>query len=257
MPLAGISTRGRPSEWLRQTLRLVVFVLWLRPRLKSKWLNSVKGRRSDSLKKQMRMQSNMESIAAKAIPHLSDDAQPDRIEDDWISNFFDKSRIVSDDQMQELWAKVLAGEGNNPGRFSRKTVSILAELDKRDAELFKSLCRFAWTVSGTVEVFLFDEQGEPYNREGINFNSIGRLEALGLVRYNGTGNFQLLRLPKTVLATYGLNRLILSFPDESGNRLDVGKLLLTQSGMELFRISEASVVAGFSNTSTIVGRISR
>ena len=79
---------------------------------------------------QVQMQSNMESIAPKAIPHLSDDAEPDKIEDDWISNFFDKSRIASDDQMQELWGKVLAGEGNTPGRFSRNTVNLIANLGK-------------------------------------------------------------------------------------------------------------------------------
>jgi hypothetical protein len=50
----------------------------------------------------------------KALPQLDEGADPNAMEDDWVTNFFDKSRIVSDDVMQELWARVLAGEANRP-----------------------------------------------------------------------------------------------------------------------------------------------
>ncbi len=51
--------------------------------------------------------------------------------------------MISDEQMQALWAKILAGEANGPGRFSKKTVNIVASLDKSDAEAFTTLCGFA------------------------------------------------------------------------------------------------------------------
>ena len=31
------------------------------------------------------------------------------MEADWITHFFEKSRIDSDEEMQELWARVLGG----------------------------------------------------------------------------------------------------------------------------------------------------
>ncbi len=68
-------------------------------------------------------QKNMEDITAKALPQLNANANPDSIEDDWLVNFFDKSRIVSDDEMQGLWSRVLAGEANAPGTYSRRTVN--------------------------------------------------------------------------------------------------------------------------------------
>ena len=76
-------------------------------------------------------QENMESITAKAIPHLKDDAKPDEIEKDWITNFFDKCRLISDQEMQTLWANILAGQANAPGSFSKRTIEIVAALDKR------------------------------------------------------------------------------------------------------------------------------
>ncbi len=81
----------------------------------------------------------MEDITAKALPRLDENAKPDSIEDDWIVNFLDKSRIVSDNQMQDLWSRVLAGEANSPGTYSKRTVNFLSDLDKIEADLFTKL----------------------------------------------------------------------------------------------------------------------
>ena len=130
-------------------------------------------------------QSIMQNIVLKAIPNVdSDNARPEDMEDDWIRNFFDKCRIVSDEEMQNLWSRLLAGEANSPGSFSRKTVNLLADLDKRDAELFQNLCRFKWVVLGRMEPFVFDPQHEIYNRYGITFDSLAQLETLGLIRFD-------------------------------------------------------------------------
>ena len=85
-------------------------------------------------------QENIESITEKAIPQLDDSSNPQNMENDWIANFFDKCRIVSDEEMQVLWAKVLASEANSPGTYSKRTVNSLGSLDKRDAQLFTTLC---------------------------------------------------------------------------------------------------------------------
>ena len=76
-----------------------------------------------------RKQENIEAITAKAIPHLNEDAKSEDVDDDWIVNFFDKCRIISDDEMQQLWARVLAEEPNAPQSFSRRTVNLMASLD--------------------------------------------------------------------------------------------------------------------------------
>ncbi|MDO8682256.1 MAG: DUF2806 domain-containing protein, partial [Armatimonadota bacterium] len=78
-------------------------------------------------------QDNMEQITQKAISQLANSSTPQNIEDDWIINFFDKCRIVSDEEMQSLWAKVLAGEANAPGTYSKRTVNLLSSLDTNDA----------------------------------------------------------------------------------------------------------------------------
>ena len=61
-------------------------------------------------------QNNIESITRRALTDVRENARPEQVEDDWIANFFDKCRLISDDQMQTLWSKVLAGEANSQGR---------------------------------------------------------------------------------------------------------------------------------------------
>ncbi len=89
-------------------------------------------------------QINIESITNLALPELKEDARPEDMEEDWIFNFLDKCRLTSDEDMQMLWAKILSGEANNPGSFSKRTIHFMQTLDKSDAILFKNLCRHNW-----------------------------------------------------------------------------------------------------------------
>jgi hypothetical protein len=82
------------------------------------------------VKEEAQRQKNIEDITAKALPQLMEAANPDSMDDDWVTNFFDKSRIVSDGEMQDLWSRVLAGEANAPGTYSKRTVNFLSDLDK-------------------------------------------------------------------------------------------------------------------------------
>jgi hypothetical protein len=64
---------------------------------------------------EVRKQTNIENALDKTFPLLSEAANPSAIDDDWIDwiiNFFEHCRNVSDGTMQQVWAKVLAQEPN-------------------------------------------------------------------------------------------------------------------------------------------------
>jgi len=144
------------------------------------------------VEEEAKKQSNIEAITQSALPLLEDKSAPQNAEDDWITNFFDKSRIVSDGEMQQLWSRVLAGEANFPGAFAKRTVNLLADLDKGDAELFACLCGFGWMIDDVVPL-VFDLQGDIYNRSGINFGSLAHLESLGLIQFDSLSGYQRLQ----------------------------------------------------------------
>ena len=191
-----------------------------------------------------RHQKNMEDITAKAIPHLNEEAKPDAMEDDWVANFFDKSRIVSDSEMQSLWARVLAGEANVPGTYSKRTVNLLSDFDRRDAELFTKLCGFGWMIPDAVPL-VFDEKAEIYNEHEINFGSLNHLGDIGLVQFDGIAGFQRFNLPQRLVVHYYGKPLLLEIPEAADSKLDIGNTLLTQIGWELAAICGSKPVDGF------------
>ena len=197
------------------------------------------------LVEEAKRQSNIENITQKALPHLKEDSSPQNVEDDWITNFFDKCRIISDDDMQKLWSRVLAGEANSPGAFSRRTVNLLADLDKDDAELFMRLCSFGWMIGDDIVPLVYDVRDEIYNRHRINFDTLLDLESLGFVQFHNIRGFRRWRLPKKVTIFYHGRQVKLTFPKDAENDLDVGKVLPTRAGQELTHVCGSRPVDGF------------
>ena len=89
---------------------------------------------------QGQQQESIENTIMKAIPQLNEDADPHAIENDWIIKFFDKNRLVTDDEVQNLWASILAGEANSKGSYSPKALTTLADMNQKDLILFNAFC---------------------------------------------------------------------------------------------------------------------
>lgn len=183
-------------------------------------------------------QENIENITARALPHLKPAANPDGVEKDWITNFFEKRRLVSDDEMQSMWASILAGEANAPGSFSKKTIELAASLEKRDAQLFTRFCTFCWTIE-EVSPLIFGNTEKIYNDAGINFSSLSHLDSIGLITFNSLSIFIRKELPKYATVFYYGKPVTIEFPSDK-NVLKVGEALLTRSGKELASIAGAT-----------------
>ena len=61
----------------------------------------------------------------------------------WIT----EASNVSDETLQDLWARLLAGELQSPGSVSNDTMSIARDLNKERAEEFQTLCSAALCYS--------------------------------------------------------------------------------------------------------------
>ena len=61
---------------------------------------------------------NQSKIVIKSGKYLTTDARPENLDDDWLSDFMDKAGKISSEEMQEIWAKILAQEVNHPSSIS-------------------------------------------------------------------------------------------------------------------------------------------
>lgn len=196
------------------------------------------------IQEETRKQQNIESITAKAIPDLSDTANPRNIKNDWLLNFFDKCKTISDAEMQDIWARILVGEANAPGSYCRRTIETVSMLAKEDAQLFQNLCKFSWLIGKATPV-IFNVEEMIYNSEGVNFNTLTHLDDIGLISFNSLSGYNRVKLPKRVKVDYFGKTCLLEFPKDADNQLPIGKILLSKVGQELATICLGESKDGF------------
>lgn len=196
------------------------------------------------LHQEARKQENIESITAQAAQALPPDAKVEELEEDWVSNFFKQCDTVSDREMQSLWARLLAGEAARPGSFARRTVDFVSTIDKRDAALFTKFCQFVWMI-GTPTPLIFEVQDKIYTRVGLTFSDLKHLDAIGLISFETVSGYLKTGFQKNAVVYYYGRPFLIEFSNESGNQLQVGKVLLTNTGSELVSICGSTRSDGF------------
>ena len=181
-------------------------------------------------------QRNIESVIGKAIPAIEQDAKTENVDNDWLVKYFEKVRYVTDDDMQNLWAKILAGECNNKGSFSKMTLNVVDELDKDDAILFSSLCSTVFSINNEYRPLIYEPNDITYTGIGINYGKLLHLESLGLISFNSITGYTLQGFKKNVIIDYFGTKVLLEFANESNNDFSLGVALFTQAGKQLFPI---------------------
>ncbi len=184
-------------------------------------------------------QENIESLIDKTLPKITTSSKTESIEKDWLVKYFENAKLISDEDMQNIWSNILAGESNKPGTFSKRTLSVISELDKKDAILFTNLCKFAFSFEEKV-IVVFDLQDELYSRNDITFRNLTHLDNAGLLRFNDFTGFQLKNLPKNIELSYNDNLINIEFSKDENNNLDIGKVLLSETGQQLTSICTVS-----------------
>ena len=204
---------------------------------------------------QTHYQANMEAIIGKASSRVTEDASPEDISNDWLLNFFDKCRLVSEDTMQELWARVLTGEAEQPGNISAQTMSILQNLDQRTAELFRTLCSSSisskFEEDARVPTLGFDVGDNGLEEYGLSYRTLVTLNEHGLILSSFTNWHDHINCVGRVLSTNPLtiwripfnhqerNWVLVPTPDGSmKSELKIIGIAFTQSGMQLLKAVE-------------------
>ena len=66
----------------------------------------------------------------------------DAIGSEWMSMLVDHAESTTDKDMRNIVAAILAGEFNQPGSYSKGTVSILTRMDAGQVRMFRRVCKF-------------------------------------------------------------------------------------------------------------------
>jgi uncharacterized repeat protein (TIGR03899 family) len=181
---------------------------------------------------EVRRQRNIEAIVDEAVDALPPSVSNDPLDPDWLSRFFQECQDVSDDDLRQLWARLLAGEIEEPGSCSRKTLNVLQQMSKRDAERFKLVCSLCW-ISPEDHFLPHSQDSRAYTvNYGLSYEDVLELESLGLM--HAQGNISCTISTEWTLRFQESDYLCIMHGVPG--RVDVPSWPLTQSGKELFRV---------------------
>lgn len=132
------------------------------------------------MKKETKRQKNIENVVSIAgnVLQTEDKVSEEPIHPDWVTRFFDIAQDVSDNDMQLLWGQILAGEIKQPKSYSLRTLEILRNMSKDEAELFQKVAQFSLSQG---DVFLFSED-DVLGKFGISYSNIAKLVEIGLLQ---------------------------------------------------------------------------
>lgn len=148
----------------------------------------------------------------------------DPVSQSWVNRFFDIAENISEQDIQEIWGKILAGEVKQPGSYSLRTLDTLQYLTREDAELFARVVKYY-----LAEGLIWDKS--------VPLVEMVRLVDCGLVLgENLVRNFII--EPHDVLITKIDDNYFFKLTNETDRRIqcscDVRKM--TTAGIELMRL---------------------
>ena len=91
----------------------------------------------------LRKQQNLEEIVKKSLAYCPNTASTTKADQDWFNRFTSLAEDVSNKTMQDLWAKILAGEIAQPGSFALKSLMVFKSMSVTDAKLLAKVCGLA------------------------------------------------------------------------------------------------------------------
>ena len=134
--------------------------------------------------------ANMQSIIGQAIEQMPERVPDTPVDHDWTARFFDNAKDVSDEEMQKLWVKLLAGEVERPGSASLRTLSILREMTQKEAELFARAVNYIFVGSGTA-AWMFRADTGVKAFPDISVDELYSLLEAGLIRPGQQSRFSI------------------------------------------------------------------
>lgn len=132
-----------------------------------------------------RSNANLINTSIKAAKYITTEREGDiEMDNDVFWGLIEHSKTVSSEEVQELIAKILAGEYNSPGTYSMSTLQILKSLGKENLEKLAFFSSFYLLGYGFLkDLFSMEESALTVRKEvGMNYSDFLELQNLGLVQ---------------------------------------------------------------------------
>ena len=182
-------------------------------------------------------QINIDNVIDQTQMYLPDEVTDETVDKDWTKRYFDKVKNISDEEVQNKWAQILASEITEPGSFSIKTLNVLENMTKKDIELFSRI----GSLSQTGAIFFYDSQKWD-SILNITYDELSHIAFLGLIQFNFNTvmNFFIDNLNDTPKLNMKYDNKLYQFKFLTLGKKSIPSIILTQAGKELIKFVNIS-----------------
>ncbi len=175
--------------------------------------------------------------------------ESDNIDFDWIMRFFDAVGNVSNEELQKMWGKILAGEIRHSGTCSLRTIDIMHNMTSKEAMIYNRLCEFVMVSGDCYFIFHSGFSGKDgYNNESCDYISkIGLTYAECIIPMIECG---LLSIDNDLATDFKENNIMeihnqkitcfIIADNTCENFISIEPYFLTKSGIELYNVIKST-----------------
>lgn len=188
------------------------------------------------IQKEVNRQINTEKIVSNAAENLESiqAVSTEPVDDEWIQRFFNIAQDINDEDMQTIWSKILSDEIVKPKSYSLRSLDILKNMSKYEAELFNKYIK----ESLNDVQFRFRIDHDEMNKDGnITLGDRLLLEEIGLIQRD---------LSKPISANslvgYAItDDLIMSIENSNNEKQSLSIDITTRVGYELSKLVDIEI----------------
>lgn len=180
-----------------------------------------------------------EAAALENGEQAEGEPSPDReVDADWLYRWRDSASTVSNETLQALWGRALAGEVKSPGTFSLRTLEFLKNLSQKEAQMIARLGPFV-IDDGSSEGWVHRGAVPPGIKQG---DDLMGLDDLGVISFSFIQDTTaILQIPLKGRALTSHDRLLIVRPRGGGEgRLEMSVYRLTPVGRQVLRLGSFS-----------------
>ena len=188
-------------------------------------------------------QLNIENVTAFAAEELKNEppVTDEPLDEDWTTRFFRIVEDISNEEMQALWGKILAGEIKQPKTYSIRTLELIRNLSKIEANTFMKVANFAIKSGNSNYLFKGTDEELLSTKYNINYGEIALLIEIGLVQPGDFVSYQLLQQTKDTQSVFTSGNFIMIAKIKANTpTIDMPVNVFSNSGNELLKLIKSN-----------------
>lgn len=189
------------------------------------------------VQQEIKRQENIDAISQIAFDEIQDEAQvsEEPVNNDWTTRFFSIAQDVSDEEMRQMWGRILAGEIKQPNSYSLRTLDLLKNISKSEADIFLKFVKHSVRVTNGQIVII--NNSELVEKSGIEFVDKLLMEEIGLIASKDNLSYSIGLGSETVkFAVVQGSKGFLVELDGINNPVKLEVLTFTKPGLELLSL---------------------